>query len=95
ESELARMRREEQERLKALIDPTVKNYLKAIDMAISDIFVQLPTKYHSNKVIQDFANAIAGIQHRKNLVNFAELVPKLASQKVPTSASQTSMKKSS
>ncbi len=85
EAALAKISQQEQERLQALIEPTVKNYLKAIDMAISDIFLELPTKFQSNKVIQDFAQAIASIQHRKNLVNFNDLIPRLSAVQAPTS----------
>lgn len=78
ESELMKIRQQEQDRLQALIEPTVKNYLSAIDMAVNAIFMELPSKYQTNKVIQDFAEAIAQIQHRKNSIRFSDLIPRTA-----------------
>ncbi|HYX34384.1 MAG TPA: hypothetical protein VE954_14870 [Oligoflexus sp.] len=77
ESELAKIRQQEQERLQALIEPTVKNYLSAIDIAVNSIFMELPAKHQTNKVIQDFAEAIAQLQHRKNSIRFSDLIPKI------------------
>lgn len=74
ERELNKIRQDEQERLRSLIEPTVKNYLAAIDRAINEVFFSLPQKYQTHKVIQDFAEAIAHIQRKKNLINFTELL---------------------
>ena len=76
EEELERIRVDERNNLHNLIEPTIKNYLKAIDMAVSKIFVDLPVRYQNNKVIQSFAEAIQGIQSKKNQMNFAALIPK-------------------
>lgn len=85
ESELARIRQQEQDRLQALIEPTVKNYLSAIDIAVNTIFMELPSKYQTNKVIQDFAEAIANIQHKKNYIKFSDLIPRLSVSQQPMS----------
>jgi hypothetical protein len=78
ESELSKIRQQEQDRLQALVEPTVRNYLKAIDMAVNTIFMELPSKYQSNKVIQDFVEAISNIQNKKNYIKFSDLIPKLS-----------------
>ncbi len=100
ESELAKIRQQEQDRLQALIEPTVKNYLSAIDIAVNTIFMELPSKYQSNKVIQDFAEAIANIQHKKNYIKFSDLIPRMSASQQPMSEtpnpiSHPPMKKSS
>lgn len=77
ETELGKIRLEERDRLQAQIEPTVKNYLKAIDKAIHDIFLDLPAKYQNVKVIQDFMEAITSIQNKKNQINFGNMIPKL------------------
>lgn len=99
ESELTKIRGQEQDRLRALIEPTVKNYLNAIDKAINEIFMELPPKYQSHKVIQEFAEAIANIQHKKNYIKFGDMIPKLGivqptSEHAPVSQ-QHSLKRSS
>lgn len=94
ETELSKIRQQEQARLQALVEPTVLNYLQAIDMSIANLFVELPSKYQSNKVIHDFAQAIANIQQRKNQIKFSEMIPKQSSRGgQPTS--QELLKKSS
>ncbi len=95
EAELSKIRKQEQDRLQALIEPTVMNYLKAIDIVISNIFVDLPSKYHGNKVIQDFVEAIASIQHRKSQIKFGDLIPKLGGSNEGQAASLQALKKSS
>jgi hypothetical protein len=99
ESELAKIRHQEQDRLQSLIEPTVKNYLTAIDMAVNSIFMELPPKYQGNKVIQDFAEAIANIQHKKNYIKFSDLIPKMSSSQpmsgTPNPISHPPLKKSS
>ncbi|MCX6131538.1 MAG: hypothetical protein NTX25_21060 [Proteobacteria bacterium] len=94
DAELAKIRQQEQDRLQALIEPTVKNYLKAIDMALNEIFVDLPTKFHSNKVIQDFAKAVSNIQYKKEQIKFSDLIPKLSNSS-HTGTSLPPLKKSS
>lgn len=74
EAEITRMRQQEQARLQALVEPTVMKYLEAIDMSITNLFVELPSKYQSNKVIHDFAQAISNIQQRKSQIKFSDLV---------------------
>jgi len=95
QSELATVRRQEQERLQALIEPTVKNYLRAIDKVVAEILVSLPSKYHSNKAIQDFVSAITNIQRKKDLMKFADMVPKDSGRQSPTSLSHPPLKRSS
>lgn len=87
EHELARIRKEEQGRLHALIEPTVKNYLAAIDIAINKVFLALPQKYQNHAVIQEFTEAIGEIQRKKNLINFAELISRSAPSQ-PSSQTQ-------
>jgi hypothetical protein len=92
ESELAKIRQEEQDRFQALIEPTVRNYLKAIDRAVSNVFDELPLKWQTNKVINDFAQAIADLQNRKNQMNLSDLIPKATTSSPGQPISQPPMK---
>lgn len=92
ESELAKVRQEEQDRFQALIEPTVRNYLKAIDRAVSNVFDELPLKWQTNKVINDFAQAIADLQNRKDQMSLSELIPKATTSSQGQPISQPPMK---
>jgi len=78
DAELANIRQQEQDNLHSLIEPTVKNYLRAMDQAVNAIFLELPPKWQNNQVILEFAEAISNIQHKKNYIKFGDMIPKLA-----------------
>jgi hypothetical protein len=76
ESELRRIREEEESRLVQLVEPTIINYLKSIDAAMTEIVLSLPIKYQQHKVIQKFVAAIRTIQSRKSQIDFSKIKPK-------------------
>lgn len=76
EAELRNIKETEQRRLAQLIEPTVRNYLKAIDKAVNNIYLELPARHHKNKIIQEFTQAISMIQERKNQLRIEDMIPK-------------------